>query len=403
MLCTLSEAKGIDINMKEITERNCCTGCGVCLNICPVDCIMMQNDEEGFVYPQINQMKCVDCGLCRKCCPNNQLIEERKKNVVNEVKAYACYSVDETMLEQSSSGGFFGECAKYVLDQDGIVYGAAWDKEFQVEHIKVENVHDLEKIQQSKYVQSTISDSYRKVKKDLVEGRKVLFSGTPCQIAGLKSYLSKDYDNLICMDFVCHGIPSPGIWKRYLKEKTRGKEISRINFRAKRPYWKAYKFEISYSDGVTENEYIGENVYMKAFLKNVILRPACFQCKYKGIVRESDITMADCWGIWNINSNLYNKKGVSLVIEQNEKGKKLRESVAQNLVCEEIEISQVIKYNCSMVNVEKEPFFRKKFYDALKKNEKVSTIELLVKYTREPKLFQWIKWFIGGVKIVLGR
>lgn len=332
--------------------KDFCTGCRVCEKICPKNAIEMKEDARGFFYPNVNYDKCIKCGLCTRKCPiNNEEIEK-------QITAYAAYNKDESIRLKSSSGGIFTIFANYVLDNNGIVIGAALDDELMVEHIVVDNKNDLEKLRSSKYVQSNIKDSYEKAKEFLEQGRLVYFSGTPCQIEGLKAYLSKEYKNLITQDIICHGVPSPKAWKGYLEHKH--DEIKNVSFRSKeKGNWGDYHLKFEYKNG---KKYIHhkDDIYMKLFLSDVILRESCYQCKFKKESREADITLADFWGINNIDKSMNDEKGTSLLIVHSDKGRELIEKVSEFMVKKEVEFKEAIKFNVSMVkSVEKGNNFEK--------------------------------------------
>ena len=199
--------------MIEIKEKAFCCGCNACVQRCPKQCISMHEDEEGFLYPRVDKTICIECGLCEKVCPVINQNEPRKP-----LKVYAAYNKDEKIRRESSSGGVFTAIAEQVIDEGGIVFGACFDENWEVKHDYTETKEGLKAFRGSKYVQSRIKDNYQKAEHYLKEGRKVLFSGTPCQIAGLKKYLCKEYENLLTVDFICHGVPSPKVWRMYLNE-----------------------------------------------------------------------------------------------------------------------------------------------------------------------------------------
>ena len=219
------------------TKTDECVGCGACENVCPVKAISMQENEEGFLYPVVDSDLCVSCNKCNHVCP---VQKNEKKAVVS--KAYAAWNKDDAILRGSSSGGVFSILAQYVLRKGGVVCGAAFDEGNVVKHILVENAADLEKLRGSKYVQSEIGHIFVQIKDLLKSGRQVLFSGTPCQVAGLNSYLEKDFDNLLTVDVACHGVPSPKVWQKYIFEL--GKDVSQFNFRDKRAVGKNLVFHI---------------------------------------------------------------------------------------------------------------------------------------------------------------
>jgi len=278
--------------MEKIIEKKNCSGCHACYSICPKQCIKMCEDEEGFWYPQIDKEQCVNCGACKKVCP---VLKEYQPNPRG--KAYACINKDEGIRMKSSSGGIFTLLASAVIEQGGVVFGVAFDSDFSAFHTYVEDKTELEKLRGSKYVQSRIFDTYKKVKEYLDLKRIVLFSGTPCQIGGLKTYLGKEYDNLIMQDIICHGVPSPLVWQKYitLRETKAGSKIGRTFFRHKKYGWKTYSVRFEFSNRTEYEQIFSKDLFMRAFLANLCLRPSCYNCHFKSKERESDITLADFW------------------------------------------------------------------------------------------------------------
>lgn len=325
--------------MIAIKDKSKCSGCHSCMNICPKNCIEMKVDEEGFWYPEVDKEKCIECGICKKSCPilNDMSIQ-------NNPKAYACYNKNEEIRKESSSGGIFTLLASYVIDNDGIVFGAAFNQNFEVEHIEVTNEQDLSKLRGSKYVQSKLGNTYLKIKNYLNQGKLVYFSGTPCQIDGLLCFLCKKYDNLICQDIVCHGVPSPKVWKHYLKQFSLEKNAS-ILFRDKSTGWDSYSFTIKQKNKFTQ--LFNNNEYMKVFLKDLCLRPSCYNCHSKSLHRNSDITLADFWGIKEVCPEMYDNKGTSLVFINSKKGKQLFNKIIKDIKYQEVNINEVSKYNPS--------------------------------------------------------
>ena len=218
----------MDINICK--DPSMCTGCTACASICPKQCITMQENDEGFLYPQKNLFDCIDCGLCSRVCPINKPLEVAH----NLPQTFVVRTKNRHFLEVCTSGGVFTSLAHEFVRDNGVVYGAIYDSNFNVIHSRVDNIEYIEDLAGSKYVQSFLGDTFKRVKKDLVEKQNVLFCGTPCQVAGLKAFLQKNYDNLYCVDLVCHGVPSPKIWRAYLKliQEKNGK-LSYVNFRSK--------------------------------------------------------------------------------------------------------------------------------------------------------------------------
>lgn len=257
-----------------IDDKTNCSGCHACANACPKNCISMVSDEEGFWYPQVNKEKCIDCGLCEKVCP---IIHKWQPDDSRKTTAIAAINLNEEIRLESSSGGIFTLKAEKIIDQGGVVFGAAFSDDFKsVRHICVDNKADLEKLRGSKYVQSKISDTYKHAKEYLDSGRKVLFSGTPCQIGGLYSYLRKPYENLLTQDIICHGVPSPMVWEKYVEkcERKAASEMQRVFFRHKKYGWKSYSMAMEFTNHTKYIRTLLEDPYMRLFLSNSCLRPS---------------------------------------------------------------------------------------------------------------------------------
>lgn len=346
-----------------VTEvKSDCTGCGACYSACPKKCISMEQDAEGFLYPAVDSANCTKCGKCEKICPAMSQGTVRKP-----LKVYAAKNPDEEIRYQSSSGGVFSMLAESVIAKGGVVFGARFNDNWEVEHGYAETVEGLAAFRGSKYVQSVIGETYKQTKEFLENGRRVLYSGTPCQIAGLKAYLSKDYDNLLAVDLVCHGVPSPLVWKKYLGEiigisphaqnittdnnkfsildirfrdkiygwnsllifsilTDNGKPmdmqgILNIKFRNKKNGWKCKHITVSSTgNGILLTQDSNRNSFMRGFLRNLYLRPSCYKCPARPFKSGSDITIGDYWGIGNVLPEFDDDKGVSLVMVNTEKG-----------------------------------------------------------------------------------
>lgn len=332
--------------MQKITEKLTCSGCHACYNACPKNCITMEADDEGFLYPNIDQATCINCGRCKKVCPILREYIGHEKG-----QAYACINKSEDIRMQSSSGGIFTLIAEWVIDHEGVVFGAAFSDKLNVQHIEVDNKEDLYKLRGSKYLQSSIGDTYATAENHLKQGRKVLFSGTPCQISGLKSYLGKDYDNLLLADIICHGVPSPAVWIMYLKSlavklHTSISRRTSVKFRDKTEGWRNYHVTIDFN-GQIYSETCGKNTYMKAFLRDLCLRPSCYNCRSKSLNRESDITLADFWGIERVIPDMFDNKGTSLVFVNSQKGQSVFDDISKYMEYKETDIDEAVKYNAS--------------------------------------------------------
>ena len=392
--------------MINITDKHNCCGCSACASICPKHCITMQADNEGFLYPKVNETDCIDCGLCEKVCHELHPFEERKPQ-----KVYAAINKDEEVRLKSSSGGIFYLLAEKTIAEGGVVFGARFDEQWQVVIDYAETMEGVKAFMGSKYVQARMETAYTDAKRFLTEGRKVLFSGTPCQIAGLHHFLRKPYDNLLTVDIVCHGVPSPLVWKEYLKElieRPKGvagnnsvlsslKEkpvITGISFRDKSEGWKQFGFVIRgmsaskagnnsvLSSVNNENkefvfrEPMEKNLFMRLFLKNIILRPSCYECHSKSGRSYSDVSLADYWGIWRISSKMYDNKGTSLVLGNSSKGVKFL--LGLNFRSVETSYADALRYNPAIEKSCKKT--EDEFWDYFKVNGLKGMVEYLKKY-----------------------
>lgn len=372
--------------MIQLDKKQTCTGCHACAAKCPKQCIKMISDTEGFCYPQINEEECIDCGLCEKVCP---VITPIKFADTFKPVAYACYNTDEKTRLASSSGGVFTLMAEAILKQGGVVFGAGFDEGFNVCHQCVENTKDLDKLRMSKYVQSKIGDTYKEAEAFLKAGRMVLFTGTPCQIGGLKASLGKLYDHLITQDIICHGVPSPMVWEAYLafrKKSDGGCAARRIAFRRKDFGWKRFSVSISYGNDTEYRQDLTQDLFMKGFLKDLYLRPSCHACAFKSVKRHSDITLADLWGIENVAPEMFDDKGTSLVLIQSEKGKALFKSIEKNLVCQGVDLDEALKYNPAAIRPAPIPKNREAFYNRFGKEPFDKIIHDLTKPTFKAKV-----------------
>lgn len=325
--------------MINITEKSNCCGCSACVQRCPTQCITLKEDEEGFLYPQIDKNECIECNLCEKVCP---LINPFEK--IPPIKVLAVKNRNEEERLASSSGGVFIALAKYVISHNGVVFGAVFDEKWEVKHIYAETIEEIKSMMGSKYLQSRIENTFSEAEQFLKQGRKVMFTGTPCQITGLKKYLRKEYSNLLTVDVLCHGVPSPGVWRKYLNElpiptntvqqtdnvsseRNISSIISDIEFRNKTLNgWKKYNVLIRRNPSLTNGNSILlssiylKNSYMRGFLSNLYLRPSCYQCRCKNGVSHSDLTIADYWGIDKLMPEFDDDKGVGLVLLNTKRG-----------------------------------------------------------------------------------
>lgn len=349
----------------KLANINLCSGCAACVSVCPTKSITMIEDEEGFLQPYIDGESCIACHKCEITCP---IITPIKIPTDFETQAYAAINKDEEVRMRSSSGGMFHALAKWTIEQGGVVFGARFNDQWEVVHGYTETIEGIEPFMRSKYVQSRIGDNFSLAKNFLNCGRKVLFVGTPCQIGGLKSYLKKDYDNLISIDIICHGVPSPKVWRDYLKEKVNGDKVLDINFRDKRNGWKNFQC-VTTTTTTTTCEKQMENVYFRGFLNNVYLRRSCYNCKFKSVIRCSDITLADFWGVDKLNPRMDDDKGTSLLIIHSQKGVDLVHGIQSNFMLPYRNLKDIEQYNISMTHSMVMPRRRKDFFRAFSKSK----------------------------------
>jgi len=353
-----------------LCEFNQCCGCSACFAACPKAAIVMQPDKEGFLRPQISTDKCVDCKLCEKACPVLNRPMPRRPLAV-----YAAKAKDDALRMQSSSGGIFSLLARQVFAKGGIVYGAAIRKDdLMVYHCSAENEEELSRLRGSKYVQSEMGDTYRQVKEQLAAGRFVMFTGTPCQIAGLRAYLGREYDNLLCVDVICHAAPSPLAWQKYLEAraaeiKGRGSapaevfDYRRISFRRKNCGWKRYALSLGYASDKAYLGYLGEDLFLRGFLSELYNRSSCYHCSFRDLRSGSDLTIADYWGVAKKFPGMDDDKGCSVVLVNTQKGVLAFDSIQGNCVLSPSDFDDIKKNNpavafdCS-IHSRRDRFFR---------------------------------------------
>lgn len=386
--------------MKMLCEKDLCTGCGACVLVCPNNCVKLEQDEEGFDYPVIEEEKCIKCGICREHC---HVLTGSFNN--NAKSVFAAKTIDEELRFESTSGGIFSELAKIIMQGDGIVFGAAYDFVHKsVRHIGVENIDDLGEIRQSKYVQSHLKDIYMEIKQCLSNGKKVLFCGTPCQTAGLYAYLKGDHSNLYTMDFACYGAASPKAFYYWLKELEEQyfSRVIRVWFKYKDRGWKS-------SPLTTKIEFLDQrpiilrgedNIYMKGYVEDRLMhRPCCTRCVYKGSHKPADITVGDFWGI---SSELDDDGGLSFVMINSEKGMNLFLKCRQRLEYDKVKDMDCFNENKGMIDsVKRNPqansFLRalggencfSDVYHLVKRKEAEMTVDVNFKKICKEKIFRW--------------
>ncbi|MBQ2715054.1 MAG: Coenzyme F420 hydrogenase/dehydrogenase, beta subunit C-terminal domain [Clostridia bacterium] len=321
-----------------ISKENCC-GCTACASVCPKDAITMLSDDEGFKFPRIDQEKCVDCGKCSSVCPSHKPFYNK------EGKAYALKHNDKDVLKNSTSGGFFTTISDYVLDREGVVYGAAFDQNLVCRHTRATTKDERNKMRGSKYVESDLGDTYKKIKEDLAQGKCVLFTGTPCQTSGLKNYLNGKDENLVCIDLICNGVPSAKVFAQYVKNlnKKAPKKVVDYKFRSKKWSWHVHKESAILADGRDWHSNIHTDSWRTIYYGRFAMRKSCFNCLYTNLTRPGDFTMGDCRGIDKVFSDFSSHEGVSLVFVNTKKGEEIFSKIQENTLCREIDVASIMQ------------------------------------------------------------
>lgn len=385
-----------------ICVKELCTGCHACYSTCPKNAISMQPDKEGFIHPVVDEQKCIHCGLCEKVC---SVLHEKVSE--DGAEAYVCINKSEKQRSKSSSGGIFSAIARKVIQEGGIVFGAAFDEELQVRHKGVNSIEDLYGLMGSKYVQSTIGDSYKAAKKELEKGRWVLFSGTPCQIGGLKSFLGKEYETLITQDIICHGVPSPKVWRKYIEyqERENKSSISRRllpSFRDKKRGWRRFSMLFYFENGKKYFRTLDTDPYIKLFLQDITLRRSCYNCHHKSLNRESDITLADFWGVENICPEMFDDRGTSLVFINSDKGRKLFEGITNDIIYKTVDINMAVKQNTAAFQSVALPAEREDFFADLDNTEFSEITKKYVTIPYRKVVISTIRWYIKKLWSIFG-
>lgn len=381
--------------MIKIVDKSKCTGCGACSNVCPQNSISMKLDELGFLYPMVDEHTCIGCGLCDRTCPVINDGAHAENDYVE--RSYAIKSRDTEARMNSSSGGVFSLLARRIIEEGGIVYGAAFDDQNHVQHIAAVTASDITPIRGSKIIQSSVGTCYKDVLNRLENGYKVLFSGTPCQINGLLHFLGKPYDLLLTQDIICHGVCSYALYDKYIayKKEIRGREIRSIQFRNKETGWRDYAVSICYDDGSKTVIPHGKDELMRAYLRNYALRPSCYECPFKGKHRHSDITLADCWGIEHVVPQLDDDKGVSFVICHSVSGEECINKILSETESKEINYQDVIKYNMSGEISPAEPADNEEFCSEIAREPFRSVINKYCRITTLSRIKRVIKKIVN--------
>lgn len=364
--------------MLEVLEKDKCCGCSACFSACGHHAITMQLDSEGFEYPIISQEVCVDCGLCQSVCPVLQYENRksiREKNSDAQI-GFAARNKNYSQRLISSSGSIFPPIAEWILDNDGLVVGAAYDKDFNVVHKFVESKDELRALQGSKYLQCKAdNETFKYIRKELKNGRKVLYSGMACQVEGLKSFLRKDYDNLYTIDLICMGIPSYVVWQKYLAAFFGDEKIKSINFKEKSIGWDTFTFRVDTDKRIFKERGM-HNLYLRSMFLSWNMRPSCFQCPFKKAKRISDFTLADAWGVYHSTPDINDNKGLSSVIVHSNKGLELWNILKDKIDSVQVSIDDIAAGNSNLITNKPQTGDRKLFFETLNVNSKEAFLNL---------------------------
>lgn len=348
--------------MITVLEKSTCSGCSACVAACPKQCIKMEIDIEGFSYPVVDQSKCVNCGICDKTCP----IRNPRSESPFKQESYVVQNRDKHVLAESTAGGAFTAIAKYVIKNGGVVFGAVLDDNLTVHHDCVNSEADLKRLRNSKYVQSFIGGTLNHVKSFLRQGKMVCFSGTPCQVEGLKRFLGKEYENLITVDVVCRAVPSPMVFSKYLElqERRLGSKVRNIRFRDKH-----YGYKYSTMNVTTDNnkgkyhQGVESDPWLRAFFSGLCLRPSCYDCKFKKRYRVSDFTIWDCFAVGRYSKELDNDKGATRLLIHTDIGRDIFKKISSEFIFEKIDPERIIEgtaemFSCVEYNSRRELFMK---------------------------------------------
>ena len=374
----------------KLCDRKHCSGCKACISVCPVNAINMQLDERGFLYPRINEEQCIKCGLCDRLIDTLSLHLKSHEHVNEPIIAYAVKNKNEEKREKSQSGGLFCALAENIINQNGVVYGAGYGEDFSVQHMRISKISNLYKLNGSKYVQSNLNNCLENIIADLKNNMKVLFSGTPCQVAGIESLLKVkkiDCTNFYSCDFICHGVPSPLVYRDFLNfiSKKYNSNIIKVNLRDKNEGgWHNHVETIEFKNS---KKHTGK-IYVNLFYSNLCLRESCENCLYTHINRPADITMADCWGIEKKYPELWNdNKGISLALIQTSKGEKFFDSIKNSL--DKVELMKDVYMQPQLMHPSFVPVQKNNFWKFYKRNDFEKSLRKYTEY--------------GGIKFKIKR
>lgn len=350
-----------------------CVGCRSCEQTCPKKCIRIEENKEGFLYPTVDYSLCVDCGCCLERCP----VEKNMMHRNNPFEVWAWKNKNETEIMKSASGGAADVASKTILEMGGMVYGAAYDDNFVVSHISIDNKDDRYKLQSSKYVQSDSKNTYSQVKKNLSDGKIVLYTGTPCQISGLYAFLGGDKENLYTIDLICHGVPSPKFFRKYIEyqNKQLGEKIISFNFRSKEKRGWGTQYLLK-TKTKTKTKTLSLDRYGNHFMKADCYRECCYQCLYANANRIGDLTVGDFWGIAKSHPEFYSPKGVSSVFVNTEKGKILFNSMEHFGYVKKATLEEGMEKQGNLVRPSSRPKGRDEFYKNINEGDYIEQISV---------------------------
>lgn len=375
-----------------------CTGCAACQNACGVGAIELIADREGFVYPYVDQNKCIQCGKCATSCPS---LHGPDQSRYFQPEVYAAWNKDEAVRVLSTSGGVFTAFAEAIIRQGGAVAGAFYAEDFRICHGVIHSMDEIPRLRQSKYAQSWIGDTYKQVRKLLQGGKTVLFCGTPCQSAGLQRFLGRDYENLYCCDFICRGVISPKVYEKFLKDMKPAEEaeLDRVHFKNKEFGWNRFSTKLTFRDGSVYHKDRNEDFYMRGYLQyNLYLRPSCHHCQYKTVPRISDVSLGDFWGVGNYDARLDNEQGTSAVLVNSKKGQALLNLAQEQLELHRRSVEEVMAGNYCLLNVAEPGKYREFFFRNMDRYSFDQLITMIGKKSIKVPIGSRIRCALGRMK-----
>lgn len=379
-------------------KANCC-GCSACSSVCPKQCITMKADREGFMYPVIDEDKCIDCGLCEKVCP----CINREKEEDSVKKSYVIRNNKKDILMNSPSGGVFTSIAEEFLKDGAVIYGSGFDDDWVVRHFKADTMEKAERFRGSKYVQSDVTGVFQEIKALLDDNVYVVFSGTPCQVDGLKNYLRKDYDNLFTVDVICHGVPSPLLWEKYRKyqEKKFGSKLKESNFRNKTYGYHSGSMKLTFENGKSYYGSARVDYMLKPFFREISSRPSCYDCPSKKVGHSADMSLYDCWNADKLLGTACDDCGYTNVLVHTQKGLKVVELLKKYCFVQEVDTKKAIALDGPMITKSAVPHKKRdQFYSTLQEKGIEKTIEELIPISKKDYIIERVKRILHRLGII---